>query len=292
METIPCPGCRTELGPEITACPICTRPRTKYEISRAYSALRAEQKRRRRLPFIVAAYLAGFGSIGWLGYKFRGPLRTFAASSRARFGRFVDRATDPGHLSSHPTEEPAAPQPSPSPSAAPEPSSPPPSAAPIARSPAAAGRPAVAPAVSKDGMAGARGPAPAGDLPLTAMDSSFQWALRGRVYDLLTLKPVPMISISVRGSNGMMGGFATDEYGRYLVILPRLNQDGYELVSTSPGYTTAVYYESDIPYAQLSASERRDMAENARGGDLHPTPLTDIIGEESIHRDIFVVPRR
>ena len=53
-----------------------------------------------------------------------------------------------------------------------------------------------------------------------------------------------------------------------------------------------MFYESDIPYAQLSSSERKEMAESALPGDVHPTPIMDIIGEESIHRDLFVVPRR
>jgi hypothetical protein len=64
------------------------------------------------------------------------------------------------------------------------------------------------------------------------------------------------------------------------------------LFNTASAYVPAVYSESDVPYGQLTVAERKDMAETARAGDVHPTPIPDITGETAIHRDLYVVRRR
>lgn len=295
METIPCPGCRTALGPEVTVCPICTRPRSKYEITRAYATLRAEQARKRKRPFIIAAYLLGAGAIGWLGFRFRAPLTAALTAARGRLRGFMDHATDPAHLTTqaaaNASDEAEMPE-APVTAAAPAPAAQAAQAAPgaVPSHPAAAVN-ANAPAVA--GAVMPVRPRPKGDLPIGALDTENQWALRGWVYDLVTLEPAPSVSFSVRGpGGGLMGAFTSDLDGRYLVVLPRLSEGGFEIVGSGPGYASSVYYESDIPYAQLSASERKEMAANGRVGDNHSSPVSDIIGEDSIHRDLFVVPRR
>ncbi|MFI5347513.1 MAG: hypothetical protein ACHQ51_14155 [Elusimicrobiota bacterium] len=297
METIPCPGCRTLLGPEITACPICTRPRSKYEITRAYATLRAMQERRRRRPFIVAAWLIGLGAAAGVAHQFRSPLLTAAAAGRARVVRFVDEARDPSRFSTQPPDAPAAPG---EPSRSTGPSSPPPIDSP-AKSSWIPWTPSPG-APSKTGQSASATPRPepprkrpTGDLPLPRLNPG-NWALRGTVYDILTLRPVPQTAFLVRSSDAKPndGGepFSTDQDGRYIVTLARVSSGGYEILADAPAYAPATFYESDIPYAQLSEAERRDMAESAATGDVHPTPITDIIGEEAIHRDLFVVPRR
>jgi hypothetical protein len=300
METIPCPGCRTALGPEITVCPICTRPRSKYEITRAYATLRAEQARRRKRPYIIGGWVLAATAVGWLGFKFRAPLSAAAAAAHARYRRFVDEATDPKHLSpaaaretaSTPEQEPAGP---PIAAASSADAPPPPGAVPAAAPPPGVGavRSPSANGAAPSGVAAPARPKVTGDLPVSVLDPGTQWALRGWVYDLMTLKPVPSASFVVRGPNGgLFASFASDPDGRYLVILPRVEDGGYTILSSQPGYAAPVYDESDIPYAQLSASERRELTANARVGDNHPSPLADIVGENSVHRDLFVVPLR
>jgi len=301
MQTIPCPGCRTELGPEITVCPICTRPRSKYEITRAYATLRAMEEKRRKRPFIIGGYLLAFAVIGGLYVRFQAPVRAAFAAGRSKVERFIDQARDPGRLIAPAATPKTAPVPPASPAEAAAAASafgkptwsPPP---PIRQEPTPKASGPVMAAPPPAGPAGAEPPPPTrkrpkGDLPLKAMDAS-EWALRGSVYDLATLTPVADAVFSVRYNERLEASFKSDEDGRYMVVLRRVTNGGFELSNRTEGYAPAVYSESDVPYAQLTPAERRDMAETARAGDVHPTPITDISGEDSIHRDLFVVPRR
>ena len=287
------------LGPEITACPICTRPRSKYEIARAYATLRVLQEKRRRRPYVIAAWVIGLGAAAAAVRQYSGPLGAAATAGKARVLRFVDEARDPARFASPST------MPQPGTGIAPaEPTAyaPPPIDSPARSSwtPDAPQTPRAAPpapAVTQAPPPRAE-PArkrPVGDLPLPALNPK-EWALRGTVYNLLTLRPVPRTSFNARFTdarpNEMGEPFSTDEDGRYLVVLARVSNGGYEILNASQGYAPATFYESDIPYLQLSAGERRDMAESALTGDVHPTPVTDVTDEDSIHRDLFVVPRR
>ncbi|MDE2141749.1 MAG: hypothetical protein KGJ84_04990 [Elusimicrobia bacterium] len=298
METIPCPGCRTLLGPEITVCPICTRPRSKYEIARAYAALRAAQERRRKRPYQIALYSTVLALAAWAAHEYRTPLMAAVAAGRSRVVRFVDEARDPGRLMTPGAETPTQPHfaPSGAPTAAgpapidtPEKSSwTPPEAAQTRTAPPP---PAPRPAPPLEATRGR----PTGDLPLPAVNDA-DWVLRGTAYDLLTLRPAANMTFNARSSEARSNIpgtiFMTDGDGRYLVTLKRVTTGGYEILADSPNYAPATYYESDIPYAELSKDERQGMADNALSGDANPTPVTDIIGEDAIHRDLFVVPRR
>lgn len=291
MEKIPCPGCRTELDFEVTTCPICLRPRSKYEITRAYSSLRADQTRRRRQPFIVAGWLALAGAIAFAGFRFKAPLSAAAAAARARFKKFSEEATDPRRLSTHASDAPPAPAPA---DTGPAQSAPPPPAGQAVAAEAPAAPSAPQGAVKGRGAVMPQRVRPTGDALMPPYDPNFQWGLKGRVYNLLTLKPAPMTSLVVRNANGgMAAAINTDEDGRYAVVLTRLAQGGYEIAASGGGWYPAAFYESDIPYAQLSASERQEMADNAAAsGESHPTPLSDITGEPFLRRDIFLVPQR
>lgn len=284
VETLPCPGCSTPLELSADVCPICLRPRSKLEITRGYARLKEEQARRRRRPFVIAGWLAAFSCAGWIAYRQRAPLAAAARDARARAERFVDYAVDPRNHMAHPANAPAALPPAnePPPPAAPaEPAVPP--RAPAAPAPA----PPPAPKAEKS-------PATAEDLPIPPLTPS-QWAVYGRVYDLITLKPVPeaQLDFSIAGSEGAVAAsIRTDEEGRYVLPLMRLPQGSYEIRAVKPGYAFAALYEADIPYAQLTLDERRTIVRSARDGDLPLPPLTDLRGEDSLRRDVFLAPRR
>jgi hypothetical protein len=260
MEKIPCPGCRTELEASDTVCPVCLRPRGKLEIARAYTALRQAEKRNRRRPLVVAGCLLAAGTAGWLVYDNRAPIAPAAAP---------------------------APAPPPAPAPIPPPSSvfPPPSApspAPPVRVPAP-----VRAAPAKD----VQRPAPVEDLPLPTFNPSSQWVFYGRVYDLITLLPVPDAQLDFTTPSEMERGKArSDAHGRFAAVLTRLTEGAYELRASCKGYATAALYEPDVPYARLSLTERRGIAAGAQDSDMPVPPVTDIVGEDSVRRDVFLAP--
>src|SRR5579885_3207392 len=98
MDQLPCPGCRTLLNMEDTSCPICLRPRSKYEITRAYAELREAKARARRRPFIVLAVLLAAGGAGREVYLRRAALSSAASSAYSRVSAFAARETDPRNL--------------------------------------------------------------------------------------------------------------------------------------------------------------------------------------------------
>jgi hypothetical protein len=120
-----------------------------------------------------------------------------------------------------------------------------------------------------------------------------QWALRGRVYDLMTLLPVADVQLDVSTpGGGNASAAATDEKGRYVVLLERLSRGSYELHAAKPGYASVALYEADIPYAALSVEKRREIAAAARDGDVPAPPINDVGGEDSVRRDVFLAPQR
>jgi hypothetical protein len=300
MDTIPCPGCRTDLEPSATVCPICLRPRGKLEITRAYATMREMEKQRKQRPFIVAGYLLAAGAAGWLLLTFRAPLIAGAVWARASAGRFFDRQLATA-LPPVPAAVPPAPAPSAPPAAVPAPPGVSAPAAPRAASPVAAEPGAGAPA--EDGAAAKAGQrrGRVEDLPLPAFDSSAQWVIFGRIYDLVTLRPIPDAQLTftaVSGNNGGAGsggayGPRSDAEGRFTAVLQRLpDGSSYEIHASRSGYASAALYESDIPYARLPLSERRDIVHNAQDGDMTLPPLNDVAGEGSMRRDVFLAPSR
>jgi hypothetical protein len=135
------------------------------------------------------------------------------------------------------------------------------------------------------------------DLPLPPFDSTTQWVLYGRVYDLITLLPVPDVRLSFTAvseyGGGSFFGPPSDADGRFAAVLRRLpDGSSYEIRASRSGYVSPALYESDIPYAHLTLAERREIVHNAQDGDMTLPQLTDIAGEGSRRRDVFLAPSR
>ena len=282
MDTVPCPGCRTELDPAAGMCPICLRPRGKLEIMRGYSALSAERERLRRRPFIIAKNVLIAAAAGGAVFFFRAEIAGAAAWARDRAAAFLEQIENPGGLAGRPAKNspaapmtpPAAPTPPPAPEAPESPIPPAPEAA----------RPVKAALPKRSRIVY--------DLPIPPLDSASQWAAFGRVYDLRTLKPVENIRVDFKNQGYARGTAVSDQDGRYMLVLPRLSQGSFELAASDPRYAPDALYEADVPYRRLSAAERARLIHGAQSGDIPPASLSDPAGRDSLRRDVFVAPRR
>lgn len=278
--TIPCPGCRTPLNLSDDICPVCMRARSKQEIVRGYAQVRQEEERRKRRPFVIIAWLLVSGAVVCLLYFLQPLIALGLAQAQSRLARFYNRITDPNYARSAegnavPSAEP------PTPALPPLPHAPPPIPVAVERAIPAPRTPVA--------------PAPEIRLPQAPLPPlrPGQWLLQGRVYDLLTLAPAPNVALAAKVGESPSSSFYSDRAGRYRVVLNRQSSGpGYEIVASDSRYAAAVQYEGDIPYARLSADERRQLARSARDGDSHSTPLADIAGESTLRRDLFVCPRR
>jgi len=292
METIPCPGCRTDLEPSATVCPICTRPRNKLEITRGFTTLREMEKQRKKRPFIIAGRVLAAAAVGAVLFRFQEPVLNFAVSAPARASKYFNYL-----IYGAEAEKPAAPAEAPAAATPPPPAQGSVVSAPAAPAPSAAVPAAPAPAAEKIPRRAAR----VEDLPIPPVDPSWQWVFYGRAYDLITLQPVANAQLNFtsvsqyqRGGAGTDGAaYLTDSDGRFVVSLRRLpDGSSFEIHTSRPGYASAVLYESDIPYATLPLADRKEMARNAQDGDMTLPPLTDTAGETAIRRDVFLAPSR
>jgi hypothetical protein len=246
--------------------------------------MREMKKQQQKRPYIIAGRLLAAGAAGWLLFRFHAPLIAAAASAKAQAVRFMDeqlasavpRPATPAPAADAPSAQ--APQTAPAPV-------PMPVAAPSAPAPVAAA------AASPEKAAPA---APVADLPIPSINSAYEWVLYGRVYDLITLRPVTDARLTIGGSSyGSMGGFAvSDSEGRFMARLARSQQVSYEIHAARDGYVSPALYESDIPYASLSLKDRRAIVTSAQDGDITLPPLTDVTGEDSMRRDVFLAPSR
>jgi hypothetical protein len=302
METIPCPGCRTALEPSATVCPICLRPRGKVEITRAYAALRAQEDSRKKRPFLIAGRLLAAAAIAGLLFLFREPLRRVVSAATSSASKSMNDLLYP---------PPPTPVPASSPPPAPAQVSAPPSAFRAAASVPAEPPPAAraAPAAAADAAVAkrpARKRARVEDMTLPAIDADTQWIFYGRAYDLISLQPAANVHLTFSTVPGNRSGGAlptevsalpvgthTDEDGRFAAVLRRLSDgSSYEIRVFGAGYAAPVLYESDIPYAALPLGQRKDIAASAATGDVTLPPLTDVEGEPSMRRDVFLAPAR
>ncbi len=278
VDRIPCPGCHTPLDAQITCCPICLRPRTKYEITRAYARLREEAARRRKQPFIVAGWLLLAVGAGYAFRQFRRPILGAIAAARAKASAFIDYSMDPRNLAPSVRTPPApAPVPAPAVQSPPEPG-PASQAAATARFPAVPGP----------------GPSRVEDLRMPSINPTTQWTLYGRAYDLESLRPAANVQLVFQTGDamGISETVVTDPLGRYAAALPRLQQGSASVLSADARYAPTVLCEPDIPYRELSAEDRRALAHGARDGDVRPAALTDPAGESALKRDLFLAPSR
>lgn len=145
----------------------------------------------------------------------------------------------------------AAPGPAEAPVSAPPQTPAAPAPAPVARTePAAAEDPSSEPAADARAP-GEEGPAEPAPLP------SATWVFEGRVYDMITLKPVKGAQLAFMGGE-TEAVFTTDARGVYRASVPAL-EGGYSLVVDHPDYLEGHFDETSPPYRQRKLAQRHGM---------------------------------
>jgi hypothetical protein len=266
-----------ELNQEI--CGLCLRPRDELEIEKGRDLVRARAETRKRRPYVIARRILAVAAL-YLAFHHRDIFFDRIAGLRAEYHRKAQeiQQTDGAPTSAagaYAVEVLGGPLPKP-----------------------AGGSTAGAPAAALPASPASDAPRPrprsaaVPDLPVRRLDSPFQWALYGRVYNLISLLPVGNARLVLTVNDKDSDIFVTDAEGRFSTRLTRLSQGGYEIHNISKDYLPFVFYEPDIPYAKLPLEERRELARNAQDDPMTPPSLSDIVGEESVRRDLFIAPRR
>ena len=117
---------------------------------------------------------------------------------------------------------------------------------------------APAPAAPPAREAPAAQAAPAAD---NAPPKTDDWPVRGRVYDLYSLKPVAKAQIVFTAqASGESVRAHTDSEGRYALRLPRLAEGGYDISVRHRGYQDDYLEENEPPYRTQDLERRQEAA--------------------------------
>lgn len=88
-----------------------------------------------------------------------------------------------------------------------------------------------------------------------------EWKLRGVVYDLVSLKPVPGATLTLTDNQtNARAQTVTDSQGRYRIILPPLDGRGYLVAIAKPGYEKTYLNPGTEGVADMDQARREELA--------------------------------
>lgn len=128
--------------------------------------------------------------------------------------------------------------------------------------------------------------------PVARPKAVVEWKMRGTIYDLLTLQPVPGVHmIFTDNVTNSKAQIKTDEQGRYKVLLPSLQGRGYLVTLSKTGYEKS-YLDpgtegvSDMPLERREEICRELSSLIAEPASLQPNGGTPLI------TDFHMAPKR
>jgi len=113
------------------------------------------------------------------------------------------------------------------------------------------------------------------------------WRLRGTVYDLASLAPLPRCRLIFSDAlSGTRYETMTDAHGRYRIFLTPLEGRGYNLRIERQGYAAA-FLENGDDIERKGAPERRSLAE-ALAKSLKPSPPLRPDGDKPLVTNLYL----
>ena len=117
-----------------------------------------------------------------------------------------------------------------------------------------------------------------------------EWKLRGFVYDLVTLQPVPhcKIILSDLETNSHLET-ATDAGGRYRAILPPLRDRGYLVAISASGYAPAYLNPGAEGVPKKPVGERQNLCKELGTAVVQPASLQPHAADPLV-TDFYIAP--
>lgn len=118
-----------------------------------------------------------------------------------------------------------------------------------------------------------------------------EWKMRGTIYDLMTLKPVPGVHmIFTDNATNSKAQIKTDEEGRYRVLLPALNGRGYLVSLSKAGYEKAYLDPGTEGVSEMSVDRRQEITKELSSLIAEPASLTPN-GDTPLITDFHMAPK-
>lgn len=124
----------------------------------------------------------------------------------------------------------------------------------------------------------------------TTVSAPREWRLRGRVYDLVTLKPVPgAMIVLLDNETNARAETMTNKEGRYRTVLPPLRERGYVVAIKKSGYAQSYAGPESAGVKDLDAGSRKELARQLSRSVESPTSL-EPGSEAPLVTDFFLAP--
>jgi len=116
------------------------------------------------------------------------------------------------------------------------------------------------------------------------------WVVQGKVYDIITLKPVGGVRI-VFSDVGTGKEIVTESQGsgRYETELPKVSSGGYRLSVRHPRYSGVYTEEGYTPYHKQSLARRQDAWEMLRSMKIMHVPILPPLEDAGYDHNIVMV---
>lgn len=234
-----CPGCGTKLDPEMESCPNC--PMSFHDAPVEKTTLQGDNFRNFGIPIIIfgglAAVLWTYSQYMWRvvesGVEDRpagpasGPAtqapsdQSASAMIQAKVDELATKQQGGGGDAAAPT----------------------------------------APSIEDDEAGGGAVSIMAGGSGGRAEKPVTEWKMRGVVYDLITLKPVPGAKLTFQDNEtSVRAVIQADANGRYRTILPPLQGRGYVVTIAKAGYETSYLNPGTEGVAEMPLENRKQLA--------------------------------
>ncbi|MDX6770147.1 MAG: carboxypeptidase regulatory-like domain-containing protein [Elusimicrobiota bacterium] len=129
------------------------------------------------------------------------------------------------------------------------------------------------------------------EAPGKAARAVSEWRLRGRVYDLVTLKPIAGARlVLLDNQTNARAETLTGADGRYKTVLPPLEGRGYVVTISKPGYAQSYAGPESAGVADLDAGSRKELARQL-GRSVEAPASLEPGGSEPLVTDFFLAPR-
>lgn len=131
---------------------------------------------------------------------------------------------------------------------------------------------------------------PVPDSLVPKKEPASHWTIRGKVFDLLSLKPVPDTAVAFQDtSSGALFKTRSDAEGGYRVVVPKLGGAAYQVTARKRGYKPDHLDDSEPSFmVRDSAARREAAAEMERSAVLH-VPLSPPLESDEADFNIVLV---
>lgn len=115
------------------------------------------------------------------------------------------------------------------------------------------------------------------------------WRVRGRVYDLMTLKPVAGTRLAFRAvEGGKTYRTASGKDGAFALQVPKLDSGGYAVSVSHPVYGKVFLEEASPPFHEQSPARRRDAREMLRSLRVLHVPLLPPRSQDDVEYNVVL----